>query len=396
MEPNEILGREISVVIDRPLGSFHPRKRGMRYPLNYGYVPGVLAGDGAEQDVYLLGVPMPVGEYTGVVVGIVRRRDDVEDKWIVALKGMTFSKDEMEKAVYFQEQFFDSELICSESAPEKKPVVGVSLSPEILLEKDSSPAGAALLTETGGAKKLLAALREEGAGSIELRTVRPGDSPFAVEEAACRVWEQGLSLTVHTVLQPGALGRAQIYLALWKLLETCPQPELTLVVHSLRDADEEKAKAETAFALHDLAAVLPENVQLALELNRKKGNSDPGHTPEALLEIWERAQVPKLGFCWDFGHYYYNTAYVQKTPEELPPVEFLRRTVHTHIHTLHEKATHFPLNQGELPLAAYGKALRDSGYRGVWNLELEPERFYHETSLWEDYRASLGMMREIL
>ena len=42
LEPREWLGRRIRVVIDRPLGSTHPGG-GFDYPVNYGYVPGVVA-----------------------------------------------------------------------------------------------------------------------------------------------------------------------------------------------------------------------------------------------------------------------------------------------------------------------------------------------------------------
>lgn len=394
MRAEEILGREISIVIDRPLGSFHPRKRSVRYPVNYGYVPEVTAGDGSEQDVYLLGVPVPVGEYTGVVIGVVHRKDDVEDKWIAAPRGMSFSKAEMEEAVRFVEQFFDTELICREDRPEKGPVLGVSLAPSVILDRPGSPAGEALLRETGGSGKLLAALREAGVGSIELRNVMPGDSPFAAAEAAYRVWEQGLSLTVHTGLRPGNRGRAETFLALHRLLETMPQPELMLVVHALKNQDRERAEEETALALRYLAGALPENAHLALELNRAKGDGDPGHTPEALLEILEKAGTPGLGLCWDFGHYYYNTAYGEGGGETLPPGAFLQETVHTHIHAVQEKTTHFPLGQGRLPLQSYAAALKQAGYRGVWNLELEPERFYRRERLCYAYLESMITMQE--
>lgn len=394
MKPEEILGREVSVVIDRPLGSFHPRTRTIRYSVNYGYVPGVMAGDGAAQDVYLLGVPVPVGVYTGVVVGVVHRRDDTEDKWIAAPKGMHFSRREMEEAVAFVEQFFDTELVCREETPERRPVLGVSLSPGVVLGRPGSPAGEALLAEAGGSRKLLAALREAGVGSIELRNVMPGDSPFEAAEAAYRVWEQGLLLTVHTGLRPGNQGRAETFLALHRLLETMPQPELMLMVHALKDQDGETAKRETALALRHLAGALPEATRLALELNRAKGDGDPGHTPGALLEMLEWAELPGLGICWDFGHYYYNVTHGEGREEMVPSETFLQKTVHTHIHAVQDGTTHFPLGRGRLPLGDYAAALRQAGYGGVWNLELEPERFYRGESLWEAYRESIVIMRE--
>ena len=37
------------------MGSYHPRHKNLYYPVNYGYVDGVVGGDGEDQDIYLLG-----------------------------------------------------------------------------------------------------------------------------------------------------------------------------------------------------------------------------------------------------------------------------------------------------------------------------------------------------
>ena len=39
------LGKDVKIVIDRPLASKHP-KHGFTYMLNYGYVPNTISGDG--------------------------------------------------------------------------------------------------------------------------------------------------------------------------------------------------------------------------------------------------------------------------------------------------------------------------------------------------------------
>ncbi|MCR5622451.1 MAG: GNAT family N-acetyltransferase [Treponema sp.] len=105
-----ILGREVSGTIDRPLGSPHPRHPEMIYPVNYGYVDGVIAGDGAEQDVYLLGEDKPVPRFTGKVIAVLHRLNDVEDKWIVSPDGRTYGAEEIARAIEFQEQYFIGEL----------------------------------------------------------------------------------------------------------------------------------------------------------------------------------------------------------------------------------------------------------------------------------------------
>lgn len=105
-----MIGEIVQVVVDRPLGSCHPQWTELRYPLNYGYVPGVMAPDGEEQDAYILGVNQPVQEFTGRVIAVIRRKDDVEEKWVVAPDGCLFSREEIRRQTWFQERFFDSEI----------------------------------------------------------------------------------------------------------------------------------------------------------------------------------------------------------------------------------------------------------------------------------------------
>lgn len=108
-----MIGKKVTVTIDRPLGSFHPSHPDIYYPINYGYIEGIMAPDGEEQDAYVLGVEVPVETFTGTVIAIIHRRNDVEDKWVVAPAGMAFTKEEIENQVHFQEQYFDTEIILS-------------------------------------------------------------------------------------------------------------------------------------------------------------------------------------------------------------------------------------------------------------------------------------------
>jgi inorganic pyrophosphatase len=107
----DIIGSVVSGKIDRSLGSAHPDYPDMVYPVNYGYVDNVIAGDGEEQDVYVLGTDMPLASFTGKVIAVYRRTNDCEDKWIVSLDGKDYSDGEILEAIRFQEQFFQGELI---------------------------------------------------------------------------------------------------------------------------------------------------------------------------------------------------------------------------------------------------------------------------------------------
>lgn len=115
----QYLGRELRIEIDRPIGFVHKTSGGndIVYTVNYGYIPGVMGGDGEEQDVYLLGVDSPVETYTGVIVGAVMRDDDDEDKLIMAPAGRRYSVREMEAAVAFQEMYHVSHVIAWDQTP---------------------------------------------------------------------------------------------------------------------------------------------------------------------------------------------------------------------------------------------------------------------------------------
>ncbi len=97
-----LLGRQLTVVVDRPLGSFHP-DWGYRYLVNYGYVPGLMAADGEEQDAYVLGVNVPLRRYVGRCAAIVHRLDDEEDKLVIVPAGAAIDEATVRAQTAFQE-----------------------------------------------------------------------------------------------------------------------------------------------------------------------------------------------------------------------------------------------------------------------------------------------------
>lgn len=105
-----MIGQTVKVTIDRPIGSFHPEHPDMYYPLNYGYVEDIIAPDGEEQDVYILGVDKPLKEFTGRIIAVIHRLDDAEDKWVAAPESVSFTKEEIIEQVNFQERFFKTEI----------------------------------------------------------------------------------------------------------------------------------------------------------------------------------------------------------------------------------------------------------------------------------------------
>ncbi len=106
-----VVGKTVKGVVDRPMGSRHPSWPDLRYPVNYGYVEGVFAGDGEEQDAYVFGADGPLETFEGKVIAVWHRTDDAEDKWIVSLDGRDVSDEEILRTIRFQERFFRGVLL---------------------------------------------------------------------------------------------------------------------------------------------------------------------------------------------------------------------------------------------------------------------------------------------
>lgn len=100
---------KVTVTFDRPKG--YRDDYGNVYPINYGYVEGVIAGDGEGQDAYVLTDEEVTGSYTGEVIAVIIRSDDQEDKWVVAAEDADYSIEEIYQQVDFIEQYFHSEIL---------------------------------------------------------------------------------------------------------------------------------------------------------------------------------------------------------------------------------------------------------------------------------------------
>lgn len=106
---NFFIHQTLTIKIDRPLGSKHP-KWDFTYPVNYGFVPDTISGDGEELDAYVLGVSEPVEEFAGICIAIIHRTNDDDDKLIIVPEWVQFTDEEIRNFTSFQEQFFESEI----------------------------------------------------------------------------------------------------------------------------------------------------------------------------------------------------------------------------------------------------------------------------------------------
>lgn len=115
MEENlKFLNQIVNVVIDRQMGNKHSEKYPKHiYPVNYGYIPNTISGDGEELDCYVLGVYEPIETFTGKCIAIIRRVNDNDDKLIVVPEGKMYTDNEIRVLTEFQERFFESTIIRS-------------------------------------------------------------------------------------------------------------------------------------------------------------------------------------------------------------------------------------------------------------------------------------------
>ncbi len=104
------IGKLVEVKIDRPMGSKHP-KHGFIYPVNYGYIPNTVSGDGEEIDCYVLGIFEPIDEFEGKCIAVIHRTNDNDDKLIIVPKEKDYSDDAIRALTEFQERFFESIVI---------------------------------------------------------------------------------------------------------------------------------------------------------------------------------------------------------------------------------------------------------------------------------------------
>ena len=101
------LGKKPTIKIDRPIGYVHTKgEKVLNYTVNYGYLPGVIGGDGENIDVYLLGVDEVVDTYKGKIIAIIHRENDSEDKLVMAPIGVNLTEEEIISAVNFQEKYY--------------------------------------------------------------------------------------------------------------------------------------------------------------------------------------------------------------------------------------------------------------------------------------------------
>ena len=111
MRSIQYIGKSVEVKIDRPLGSEHPKYPGHIYPINYGFVPNTISGDGEELDCYILGENVPLKTYQGKCISVIHRLEEDDDKLIIVPEGKQYNTKQIKELTNFQEKYYKNTII---------------------------------------------------------------------------------------------------------------------------------------------------------------------------------------------------------------------------------------------------------------------------------------------
>ena len=251
---------------------------------------------------------------------------------------------------------------------------------------------------------LLENLRGAGVTSIELRAIEAKTDLKIASLAADRVLESGLDLTIHGYFPKKVnCHRFSEYMPpIASIVENLKNYKasstMTLHTHRKRNTNLAKLIQFNVDVIRNLVKCIDDEklpLKIALELNRNKGYTDPSVAYASLITVMQEVGNPNVGFCWDFGHSFWNTSkgYI----ELLPPSDFLDHVIHTHIHDLSPQGqTHWPLSQGIIPLEDFITPLKLRNYSGTYNLELRPERWNHVKDFHNGIYESISILTGML
>lgn len=272
---------------------------------------------------------------------------------------------------------------------------GVSLHVGTLLGEPESDAQAILQKEFGTPANLLDYLKREGVSHIEVRNVR-AYMPVERSVAAIRTaHDAGFQVSVHIAFEDctGEAYTTRVRRVIDEALKD--QNSVVFTVHPRKD-DEETVRSyvdwATAFANVD------DRCRLALENMRTLKPGTEHHRIGRVEKAIQSAPELTRGICWDMGHYAYNVVTAGLRAESCPCDRIIDQMIHTHIHHMYtpDLNTHFPLTYENEPVAAYVKALRERNYAGIYNIELEPERFTFLVSPRAGFEQSVSVLKELM
>lgn len=234
-------------------------------------------------------------------------------------------------------------------------------------------------------------LRYLGVDSIELRTVEPFYDPSDVLKAANFLWDFGFTLTVHSRVLSENSAVNDVFSPLSGVLKHLRQKKLTVVIHPIVGDN-----VKVLQSLSDHIYFLGKDVYIALENNRLLPDKTEGDSAALVLDAVNNADRKNIGICFDMGHYrYYRLKNFPDSPFELPTKEFLRKVIHTHIHSLDGLKTHYPVTGDEQYLIDSMNAVSFE-YFGVYNIELDIGRIRSKYNVGDAIVSSVKNLLDML
>ena len=271
--------------------------------------------------------------------------------------------------------------------------------------KPSDGAEEALVASFGGIEPLLDWLKEQGCCAVELRNVQQKRDPATVAAAVALCRRHGLFVTIHGDMED--IAPAQFFAPYTVMFDEGRQETYNITLHGM---DTEENTVRLLRGLLDEAAARQYPVTFTLENNRrKKGDTGYQCALDAVCHTTDVIGDKRLKNCWDMGHYYSNLmiwgadGQVAANGATVPTADLLSHVGHTHIHALGAagtrwdgtRATHYPLDRGDLPLAEYVRGLEAVRYDGIYYLELSIQRYFGKIDLKDAAEASIRILREV-
>ena len=238
----------------------------------------------------------------------------------------------------------------------------------------------------GGKHKLLSFLSHE-VDNVELGVINCNWSAKRVKNAVAECREYGLSVTIHGDFR-GTTSPEEFFSPYTELFLSGFQEKYNITVHPFQSQE------ETVIFLKEICSFANENaypVQITLENQRYSDESKKENLCRHVADMVEEVGSPILYNCFDFGHHLSN---LRKCGEDFDRAEdkFLTQVKHTHIHSLYEGVTHFPLSCGEVLLEKNLTELISRGYDGIFLLELDTKR-WGNLDIKENIIASIGILK---
>ena len=247
-------------------------------------------------------------------------------------------------------------------------------------------------------------LKKAGVTSIEIKATLDPDAAQWMNIVR-DLKERGFSVTYH------ASGRFRYPLDYqWviedvrriseELLQNFSLQHLLWTIHPLHDVGKTRALIyrNNIHYLEEFIEKLSDlPITLVLENLRNREDNERlhvGDTYEEILSILNEVNNNKLGICWDFGHACAMEELGQERP--VPPMDFIRRVVHCHVHDCSQQITHLPPGTGRVPWEDYLRLLFENGFSGTFNMEVVPYKMKNPADFLPAIEESAALLKSII